>query len=422
MKIALAAYGTRGDVEPALALGRELVRRGHDVRVAVPPDLVDLAESAGFAAVAYGPDSQLMLSKEAGANLFGESTHRFWQMNKIAQIFRNSWEDASQIRRELSRVLISLTEGADLLFHGQVFEDLADNVAEYYGIPMVTLHHIPLRPNNVFPWFLPAPWGRAAMTAFWWVTSRVAGNAEKRERRQLGLPKDSRAATRRITERGSLEIQGYDQVCYPGLASEWAGSAEQRPFVGTLTLEQSADADEDVAAWIAAGPPPICFNFGSMALKSPADTIAMISGACTQLGERALVCAGSSGFSTVSQRAEHIKVVGSMNHSKIFPACRAVVHHGGAGTTAAVLRAGVPHLVLWSAPERFANGIVVTRLKVGVSRRFSGDMTSATLINEFRQVLDSHYRERAREVATHMKAPADGVRAAADHIEAFANS
>jgi hypothetical protein len=95
------------------------------------------------------------------------------------------------------------------LFHGQLFEDLADNVAEYFGIPMVTLHHIPLRPNDVFLWFLPAPWGRAAMTAFWWVTSRVAGNAEKRERRQLGLPKDSRAATRRITERGSLEIRGW---------------------------------------------------------------------------------------------------------------------------------------------------------------------------------------------------------------------
>jgi UDP:flavonoid glycosyltransferase YjiC (YdhE family) len=158
-----------------------------------------------------------------------------------------------------------------------------------------------------------------------------------------------------------------------------------------------------------------------MALKSPANTIAIISQACTQLGERALVCAGSSGFSTGSEHAEHIKVVGNMNHSTIFPACRAVVHHGGAGTTAAVLRAGVPHLVLWSAPERWANGAVVTRLKVGISRRFSGDLTGATLINELRQVLAPHYRDRAGDVATHMKAPADGVRAAADHIEAFAN-
>ncbi|WP_431230976.1 glycosyltransferase [Mycolicibacterium psychrotolerans] len=421
MKIALAVYGTRGDVEPMLAVGRELVRRGHDVRVAVPPDLVGLAGSAGFAAVAYGSDSQEMLAKEAGANLFGESEHRFWEIKKIAQIYRDSWEDSSKCRRELSEALISLADGVDLLFHGQVFEDLADNVAEYFGIPMVVLHHIPLRPNNVFPWFLPAPLGRAAMTAFWWVTSRVVGNAEKRERRQLGLPKNSRAATRRITERGSLEIQAYDEVCYPGLAAEWADRKEQRPFVGTLTLEQPTDADEDVAAWIAAGTPPICFNFGSMALKSPADTIAMIGLACTRLGERALVCAGSSGLPTGSRHADNIKVVGTMNHSVIFPACRAVVHHGGAGTTAAVLRAGVPHLVLWSAPERMANGVVVTRLKAGISRRFSGDLTGDTLIEELRQVLAPQYRDRARDVAAQMKAPADGVRDAADHIEAFAN-
>ena len=56
MKFVLAFYGTRGDVEPGVAVGRELLRRGHDVRMAVPPDLVGFAESAGLAAVAYGPD------------------------------------------------------------------------------------------------------------------------------------------------------------------------------------------------------------------------------------------------------------------------------------------------------------------------------------------------------------------------------
>ena len=61
MKFVLASYGTRGDVEPCAAVGRELLRRGHEVRMAVPPDLVGFAESAGLAAVAYGPDTQAML-------------------------------------------------------------------------------------------------------------------------------------------------------------------------------------------------------------------------------------------------------------------------------------------------------------------------------------------------------------------------
>ena len=156
-------------------------------------------------------------------------------------------------------------------------------------------------------------------------------------------------APRRITERGSLEIQAYDEVCFPGLAAEWAKWDGQRPFVGALTMELPTDADDEVASWIAAGTPPICFGFGSMPVESPADTLAMIGAACAQLGERALVCAGWSDFSHVPH-FEHVKVVGAMNYAAIFPACRAVVHHGGAGTTAAGLRAGVPTLILWTDP------------------------------------------------------------------------
>ena len=67
-----------------------------------------------------------------------------------------------------------------------------------------------------------------------------------------------------MTKRGSLEIQAYDEVCFPGLAAEWAKWDGQRPFVGALTMELTTDADDEVASWIAAGPPPICFGFGSI--------------------------------------------------------------------------------------------------------------------------------------------------------------
>ena len=165
------------------------------------------------------------------------------------------------------------------------------------------------------------------------------------QRRELGLPKPTGTAPRRIAERGSLEIQAYDEVCFPGLGAEWAKWDGQRPFVGALTMDLPTDADEEVASWIAAGTPPIFFGFGSTPVESPAETLAMISAACAQLGERALVCAGWTDFSYVPH-FEHVKVVGAMNYAAIFPACRAVVHHGGAGTTAVGLRAGVPTLIL----------------------------------------------------------------------------
>jgi UDP:flavonoid glycosyltransferase YjiC (YdhE family) len=418
MKIVLAAYGTRGDVEPSLVVGTELMRRGHDIRVAVPPDLVGFAEGAGFTAVPYGPDSRTALAKDLGANLHGESKRHFWQVGELRKLWRENWEFADQCRLELGNTLMSVAESADLLFTGLIFEDGAANVAEYYDIPLATLHYYPLRPNGQVLWFLPASLGRAAMSAFWWSSSRMFGKAEQAQRRVLGLPKDARPSTRRITERGSLEIQAYDEVCFPGLPAEWAQWSRQRPYVGALTMEVPTAADDEVVSWIAEGTPPICFAFGSMSMKSPADTIAMISEACAQLGERALICAGSSGIST-DARAEHVMVVDRMNYAAIFPACRAVVHHGGAGTTAGALRAGVPTLILWSAPDRQMWGEVIKRLKVGTTRRFSST-TRKSLTADLQQIITPPYLHRAREIAAQMKTPAESVAAAADRIEEFA--
>src|SRR5262249_23589833 len=151
--------------------------------------------------------------------------------------------------------------------------------AEYYDIPLATLHWFPLRANGQLLPFLPGPLGRSAMTVFFWLSWRGARKVEDAERRELGLPKATGPWPRRIADRGSLEIQAYDEVCFPGLAAEWAKWNGQRPFVGTLTLELATDADEAVASWIAAGTPPIFFGFGSIPVESPADTIAMISAA-----------------------------------------------------------------------------------------------------------------------------------------------
>jgi UDP:flavonoid glycosyltransferase YjiC (YdhE family) len=222
----------------------------------------------------------------------------------------------------------------------------------------------------------------------------------------------------RIAERGALEIQAYDEVCFPGLAAEWAKWNGRRPFVGTLTMELPTDADEKVASWIAAGTPPIFFGFGSIPVESAAETLAMISAACAQLGERALVCSGWSDFSNVVA-SEHVKMVGEVNYAAIFPACRAVVHHGGAGTLAAGLRAGVPTLVLWTLPDQPLWGAAVKRLKVGTARRFSAT-TQKSLVADLRTILAPEYVVRARELAARMTKPAASVAAAADLVENFA--
>ena len=114
MKFVLAAYGTRGDVEPSVVVGRELLRRGHDVRIAVPPDHIGFAEAAGLAAVAYGPDSQAVLDKELGTNLFKDFPRH---VKDLPRLWRENWELSTQCWSEMSKTLMSEADGADAALH-----------------------------------------------------------------------------------------------------------------------------------------------------------------------------------------------------------------------------------------------------------------------------------------------------------------
>ena len=214
MKFVLAIHGTRGDVEPCAAVGLELLRRGHEVRMAVPPNLVDFVESAGLVAVAFGPDSRAHVDDEFFRNL--------WKIQNPINLLRAGTGYATQGWADMSRTLTSLADGADLVLTGGMYQAVAANVAEYYDIPLAVLDYFPARVNGqLFP-ILPSSLIRSAISAIWWIGWRVTKEAEDAQRRELGLPKAAGTWPRRMAERGTLEIQAYDDVCFPGLAAEWA--------------------------------------------------------------------------------------------------------------------------------------------------------------------------------------------------------
>lgn len=416
MKFVLSSYGGRGDVEPAVVVGRELQRRGHYVRMVVPPNLVHFAQAAGLPATSYGLDSQPILDLQR--RYFTHFSRTPWKLAELNAMKRETEQFVVECWAGMTTTLASVADGADLLVTGLIFEQPAANVAEYHDIPLVTLQYFPARAHGQLLPFVPSALTRAAMTANDWLAWRETRDGEDAQRRELGLPAATRSAPRRIADRGSLEIQAYDRLCFPGLVAEWAKWADRRPFVGALALASPTDSDEAVASWIAEGSPPIFFGFGSVPIGSPADTIAMIAAACAQLGERAIVGAGGTDFRDVPQ-FDHLTVVGAVNYATIFPTCRAVVHHGGAGTVAACLRAGVPQLVLWTLPDQPFFAAQLKRLKVGAGRRFSRT-TQKSLVKDLRRILTPEYARRACELAPKMTQPADSVAAAADRVEDFA--
>jgi vancomycin aglycone glucosyltransferase len=380
MKVVLAAYGTRGDTEPFAAVARELLRRGHDVCMAVAPAMVGFVEIAGLTAVPFGPESLA-----SGRNPSPR--------DPVSAVVDEK-QYLSRAMEEWGTTLTALANGADLLLTGRVEQQLAANVADYCGIAHAALHFYP----------------EAHLRQSGWVGDAME-EAEDAHRRALGLADATGESTR------SLEIQAYDALYFPELAAEWADGDAWRPFVGALTLELPTDADEEVLSWIAEGTPPIYFGFGSgVWLQNPAQTFGLFGVACARLGERALICSGASGLVDVPP-SDQLKIVGAMNHAAVFPACRAVVHQGGAGTTAAGMRAGIPTLILWHPTnDQQIWADAVTRLKVGSGRAFSAS-NLGSLVADLQSILNPQCITRASEVAAHVTKPAVSAASAADLLE-----
>jgi vancomycin aglycone glucosyltransferase len=387
MKFVLAGYGSRGDVEPCAVVGRELLRRGHDVRMAVPPNMVELVESAGLTPVAYGPDSHAQLNTAADY-LVGAMKNPYNALPEVVERVTRVWIAKS-------RVLTSLAEDADLLLTTMNEQRLAANIAERHHIPLVALHFFPSRIQ---------PSGD--------LKAQLVKLSEEPLRRALGLPDTAEPPA------ALLEIQAYDERCLPGQPADWAEPG--KPFVGALTLESPTDADEAVLSWIDEGTAPIYFGMGSTPISPPADIVAMIISACAQLGERLLICSGPNDLAEFDH-FDHVKVVNAVNHAAILPRCRVAVHHGGAGTTAAAMRAGVPSLILWLWLDQPVWAAGVEQLKIGSARRFP-DVTEQSLVTDLKSILAPEYLDQARNIATEMLSPHESASSAADFVEAAARS
>jgi UDP:flavonoid glycosyltransferase YjiC (YdhE family) len=348
--------------------------------MAVPPNMFGLVESAGLTAVAYGPDSQAPL--DAAAEYFVTKN----PLNALPEMV----ERVSKVWADKGATLARVTAGADVLLTGMNEQRLAANIAEYRHIPLIALQFFPRRiqPSGV-------------------LNSQLTKMSEDPLRRTLGLPE--------IPEPPApiLEIQAYDERCLPGQPSQWVEPG--KPFVGALALESPTDADDDILAWIADGTPPVYFGLGSTPISPPADIVEMIIAACAQLDERLLVCSGPNDLSHFDH-LDQVRFVSAVNHAAVLPACRAVVHHGGAGTTAAAMRAGVPSLVLWLWLDQPVWAAAIEQLKIGSAQRFS-NVTQESLVADLKTVLAPEYLIRARNIAAQMMSPHESASLAADLVE-----
>ncbi|WP_433662910.1 glycosyltransferase [Nocardia sp. CA-128927] len=425
MRVAIPLTGTRGDVQPAVALGLELRRRGHDVLLGAPPNLVDFATRAGLSAVSCGPDVQQLYSSDEGQKaLAAGSSFRLMQL-----VGKQMADYAEQMNREV----IDVCAGADIIVSTMLTEDRAASVAEAMRVPLVSLHGFPCRKNAAYPFpgALPSDWQPPGVVnqATWLLAENlrriVFMKYLNQLRRELGLPRSTASPAAVLERKGVPEVQIYDPVLVPGLAEEWG---ERRPLVGFLPLERTARealgelaADHgEVIAWIAEGEPPVYFGFGSMPIRDTHAVLAIVEEVCESLGIRGLVSAGWSDLAAAdAETGSRVKVVGPLAHDIVFPVCAAAVHHGGIGTTFEGLRAGLPTLVCSVSFDQPMWGAQIERLGVGAHlsfRKLDRDRLEAGV----RTLLEQGTAQRAKALARELQSHADATPRTADIVEAAA--
>jgi UDP:flavonoid glycosyltransferase YjiC (YdhE family) len=416
MRFVLAFNGTRGDIQPAVVLGAELLRRGHQVVFGAPPNLVEFAAKAGLDARPFGYDTRAHINSDVireGVRTGGLIT----RIRALAEIRDHGWN-------QMVDEMFELAVGADAIVTGFTTAQVAFAFAQRDDIPFFVLHHAPVTENPFVSPFPGAPltlparvnevsW--AAVTAAFWLLTK---GRENRLRHRLGLESAKQPMPSRTRAYGAVEIQAYDPVFCPDLPRVWGA---RRPLVGFIDLPAGLrvrigadDVDPVTDTWIDSGSPPIYFGFGSMPVPDPAALLTAIDEACETLGQRALVCAGWNDFDAIS--TERMRVVGTIDHDRVFTRCRAVVHHGGAGTTSAAVRAGKPALVCWLGSDQPFWGLQLERMGAGASTPLKA-LDVDVLKENLEVILGDAYAERAAEVASCL-IPADHAAAGAvDLIE-----
>ncbi len=404
MRVALVGEGTVGDIAPLLELGRRLRDAGHDALLCAPPDFAGNAAASQLPFRAIGRPVRAYL--EANAGMLTDSPLELLKETRLYSL------ESIEIQ---IRDLPAAVERADLVV-GAGLGFGAGSLAEVLRARYRYLAYCPaLLPSREHaPMF--APWQglpRLANRALWGIAllayQRVFGPALNRARAKLGLGPLADVGRHLLSDRPLLAA---DRELAPPPAD--APAALQQ--IPALQTRDTTPLPAKLEHFLAEGPPPVFFGFGSMTDAEPRATSALVVRVAEALGRRAIVSAGWAGLGAVPLPSS-VCTIGPVSHTALFPRVAAVVHHGGAGTTTTAARAGTPQVLVPHVFDQFYWARRVEALGIGVGHVARRRLSFADLRDALASVLDAEIvSERAREIAARLRRDVD---AAPDPVSAL---
>ena len=392
MIVTVVATGSRGDVEPYLALGRALSGAGHRVTLVTTSYFVDLAAGAGLDVAEIPVNVRERLADPA--------VRRDLQDRGPLKAFRRLAALAKDAAHLSVDTAVGAAEASDLVVTGLGGHHAALAAARALDLPLVRAFNVPLTPTRAYPGTLfphwPAGPGGVLNRVSHEMSRQVVWFANQQSLRGWRDP---------------FELSGYPGPLWYGISpsllptpADWPRGILQTGFWFNPT---PADWQPPPAldAFLAEGPAPVYLGFGSMTDEAPDQTTKLVLEAVERAGVRALLSSGWAGLGD-TDLPDTVRVVGDLPHEWLFARTRAVVHHGGAGTTAAGLRAGVPAIIVPFHGDQPFWGRIIHARGLGPPPIPRRRLTAATLTDALHATEHPGMREAASQIGARIRAEA----------------
>jgi UDP:flavonoid glycosyltransferase YjiC (YdhE family) len=414
MKVLLAALGSRGDVQPQLVLGEELLRRGHGVTVASPPNFRSWAENRGFRFIPIGQDMNAVLLGNRHMTEQNPVVALPGQIRLLRQHLAKQVNDMFAAPHDADIVV-----AAGLSFAGKM-------VADKLGVPHVfcsyTLSGVfsAAHPPAVTPVFGLPRLGNRALWSFIEATFQVTLGGKLNDlRRERGLPAD-RGSWRAIH---ASEVMLVQDAVMGELPSDTPGNNVHLPALVPRAQDAAPLSDllERFLRGAGEGPsgasPVVYVGFGSMPSVDRAQVVRVAVELFERHGARVILHSSYAEEAGV-ELPPGVFSVGDVDHQTLFPRVDLIVHHGGAGTTAAALRSGAPQLVVPHIVDQFFHGRRIAELGLGPAPVPKAKLGAAVIAQALKDRFK--YWAKAQSVRASVKAEG-GAKQAADHLEKLAS-
>jgi len=398
MRVLLSTIGSRGDVQPLVALASDLKALGQEVRLCVPPDFREWIESLDMEVTPIGPELR-WTGKVKPSDLPTPEQRRQMIEGTVATQFET---------------ITAAARGCDVIVGATALQIAAPSVAEKMGIPYVFAAYCPA--------VLPSPHHAPPVLATRGDTPTLAMSDHSELWDRDAQRWNDTWGTLLNSHRASLglapvtDVRSHVLTARPWLAADptlapWPDPEDDAVFqTGACILPDARPLSPELEAFLDAGEPPVYFGFGSN--RAPEDLSRVMIESARALGRRAIILRGWAELSLLDDEADCL-AISEVNIQALFERVAAVVHHGGAGTTTAAARRGAPQVVIPQHYDQHYWAQRVQQLGIGTAHA-PGTPNTESLTSALERTLRPEVATCARSIASAVRS--DGARVAARRL------